>query len=114
MKKIISLCIIFALILALLAGCTVRTTQVASKEDFQPEFKYAVVEEAGEYYLHKVDNWSTFNGTVIFECPVCGEIIRVPEDKIIMYTKASLNSSWSDYVNVCSGEPSDWQDLLYN
>ena len=109
MKKIVSLCIIFALVLALFAGCSAPT----AKPDL-PEFKYAVVEEAGEYYLHKLDTWTVIDGIVIFKCPVCGDTIRVPEEKVIMYTKASMNSAWSDYVNVCSGEPSDWQDLLYN
>ena len=113
MKKILLLCIIFALVLALFAGCSI-TKSNSTANPTQTEFKYAVVEEAGEYYLHKIDTWTAFGGTIIFKCPVCGNTIRVPEEKVIMYTKASMNSAWSDYVNVCSGEPSDWQDLLYN
>lgn len=112
MKKTILLCIIFALVLSLFAGCSVAATK--SAEDSQTEFKYAVVQEADDYYLHKLDTWSTKDGIVIFKCPVCGTVIRVPEMKVAMYTKVSLDSAWSDYVNVCSGEPDDWQDLLYN
>ena len=110
-KTVLLLCVIFALMLSLFAGCS---TAIKSTDDSQPEFKYAVVQEADDYYLHKLGTWTTENGVVTFTCPVCGTVIRTPEMKITMYTKVSLDSSWSDYVNVCSGEPDDWQDLLYN
>ncbi len=74
---------------------------------------YILVQETNTYYLHKLESWSKPDAnTVIFTCAVCKNTIRVPESRVIMYEKITVNTIWANYVDVCSGTAADWHELL--
>lgn len=77
-----------------------------------PEFKYILVQEAGKYYLHKLESWKTENGIIIFNCSICKNTIRVPEVDAAMYKKIGIKICWTANADVCGGEPADWYELL--
>lgn len=116
MKKIIMLCVLLTSVLTF-AGCARSIAEsnpspVPAVATTQPEFNYILVKEADTCYLHKLGTWYTKDGIVIFTCPVCGNTIRVPETDVIMYDTVTIETAWSNSVNVCSGTANDWQDLL--
>ena len=125
MKRTIAVCLLLVFILVILGCAAPSRAPISTAVDppilsgieplatvATPNFKYIVVQEAGNYYVHKIKSWSTDENIIIFKCPICGNTIRIPEANCIMYEKVSIKSAWQADVNVCGGTTNDWQDLL--
>lgn len=130
MKKTILVCIVFVFSL-IFTSCsntpagplsviidtpvtiTETPTEIESvKDNVNQIFNYILVQETNKYYLHKLESWKILNGIITFDCPVCGNTIRIPEAKVIMYEKVNLKTAWSADANVCGGDTSNWHELL--
>lgn len=88
------------------------TEQSSNDTSGQPTFNYILVKETDKYYLHKLKSWTADADTITFKCSVCGVTIRAPKSSVAMYDKVTLKTAWSDYADVCSGEASDWHEML--
>ena len=113
MKKTTFIYLLITAVVLALAAVFLQPLTAIKKVEQNEEFHYALVQEADSFYLHKIESWSKpDNETVIFTCPVCENTIRVPESRIIMYEKVTLEVAWANYVDLCGGTKMDWVDLI--
>lgn len=87
-------CVIISILMVIisiitLCGCGNNTLSISGKT-----YKYASVNESGQYIIHSIEAWEhDENGCILIETDCCKMLIYSSSENIILYEKAPENLS---------------------